>query len=157
MTKLFATLWLGALLLVLQVSASAAIDARLGEAELECLALNVYWEGRSESREGRRAVAYVTLNRVHDPDFPDTPCKVVKQGEQARGACQFHWWCDGASDRPREPEAWRDAQEIARAVAADSTADPTRGALYFHNRSVSPDWASKRLRTSRIGQHIFYK
>ncbi|MGZ9034938.1 MAG: hypothetical protein ACXW25_11110, partial [Rhodospirillales bacterium] len=44
------------------------------EAELRCLALNVYWEARSESALGRLAVAAVTLNRVAHRDFPGTIC-----------------------------------------------------------------------------------
>ena len=37
--------------------------------ELECLALNVYWEARSEPRIGQFAVAAVVLNRVADAEF----------------------------------------------------------------------------------------
>jgi spore germination cell wall hydrolase CwlJ-like protein len=37
--------------------------------ELDCLAMNVYWEARSESRVGQEAVAAVTLNRWPIPHF----------------------------------------------------------------------------------------
>ena len=58
--------------------------------ELECLALNVYFEARSEPSEGQLAVAYTTLNRVADTQFPDSVCEVVQQGGEAKlHKCQF--------------------------------------------------------------------
>lgn len=47
--------------------------------ELMCLARNIYFESRGEPRNGKVAVGVVTLNRVEDPRFPNTVCKVVKQ------------------------------------------------------------------------------
>src|SRR4051812_42696540 len=59
--------------------------------ELVCLALNDYWEARSESLAGRIAVARVVLNRAMDSRFPGNLCDIIKQtsfqGEQKR--CQF--------------------------------------------------------------------
>ena len=46
----------------------------------ECLARNIYFEARNEPFAGQFAVAMVTLNRVHDKQFPNTICKVVYQG-----------------------------------------------------------------------------
>ena len=82
--------------------------------ELDCLALNIYWEARSEPRLGQIAVAAVTLNRVADPGFPDTVCSVVRQGEErGRNLCQFSWHCDGLDDRPGNLAAWQHAQRLA--------------------------------------------
>ncbi len=47
---------------------------------LTCIALNVYYEARSEPLEGQYAVAHVVLNRVASPRFPDDACTVVRQG-----------------------------------------------------------------------------
>ena len=47
-----------------------------------CLALNVYYEARSQSVVEQIAVAQVVINRVNDDRYPDTVCKVVKQGEK---------------------------------------------------------------------------
>ena len=33
----------------------------------------------------------------------------------------------------------------------------TDEALYYHNTSVSPRWARKFVRTTKIGSHIFYR
>ena len=49
-------------------------------AAVMCLALNLYYEGRSEKDLAARiAIAQVTLNRVSSPKYPNTICGVVKQ------------------------------------------------------------------------------
>jgi len=127
------------------------------DSALRCLALNVYWEARSGSPEDQRAVAHVTLNRVASPDFPGSVCGVVRQGGEVRDRCQFSWRCDGKSDRPENPEAWRKAMEVAREALAGAHSDPTHGALFFHHASVQPEWAGRRTRTMQIGHHVFYR
>lgn len=124
---------------------------------LQCLALNIYWEARSEPMAGQLAVAAVTLNRVQDPRFPNDICSVVRQGgEVRRHGCQFSWWCDGKDDEPLEPDAWRRAMTLARLTTAGIVDDPTRGALWYHADYVSPDWAQSMEQVTRIGRHIFY-
>lgn len=138
--------------------AMAELDASARSSELECLALNIYWEARSEPIEGQLGVAHVTLNRVADPDYPDSVCDVVFQGvETRRGQCQFSWWCDGRSDKPTEPRAWETSLERALEVLKGKSDDPTGGALYFHRDKNSPRWSVKKQRTARIGKHLYYK
>lgn len=124
---------------------------------LSCLALNVYWEARSESPEGQNAVAAVTLNRVESQAFPDSVCGVVKQGGERRNRCQFSWWCDGKSDRPDDATAWHRARTVAGKALAQGVNDPTDGALYYHATYVSPRWAGDFEPTVRIGSHLFYR
>jgi spore germination cell wall hydrolase CwlJ-like protein len=129
-----------------------------GDDQLMCLALTIYWEGRSESRVGQVAIAHVVLNRVKDSRFPRTICGVVKQGGHLpRGACQFSWWCDGKSDTPTDAAQWAMAQKIAREEARPGAGDPTGGSLYFHNGLVKPAWARSMTRTVAIGDHVFYR
>jgi N-acetylmuramoyl-L-alanine amidase len=123
----------------------------------QCLALNIYHEARSESAAGQRAVAAVTLNRVASKSFPSSVCKVVQQGGKRRHKCQFSWWCDNKSDKPREPKAWRHALELSRKALSGQISDPTMGALYYHANYVKPRWARTFKRTSKIGRHLFYK
>lgn len=123
----------------------------------ECLAMNVYWEARSEDQRGRHAVAHLTLNRVASSDFPDSVCEVVTQGQKGRYRCQFQWYCDGRQDTPLNVDAWDDAVEIAGAALAGRSKDPTKGALYFHHRRVKPSWARKKAQTVRINDHFYYK
>jgi hypothetical protein len=127
-------------------------------AELRCLALNVYWEARSETPLGRLAVASVTLNRVANRNFPDTVCGVVLQGqEQGLHRCQFSWVCDRRGNEPGDDAAWRDAELVAFAALFLSLPDPTRGALWYHADYVSPPWADSMAQAMRIGRHLFYR
>ncbi|TVR98030.1 MAG: cell wall hydrolase [Rhodospirillales bacterium] len=134
----------------------AEAGVHLGE-EFHCLALNIYWEARSESWLGQVAVAAVTLNRVAHPRFPETVCGVVRQGgSQVLHRCQFSWYCDGKSDEPTNKVAWRRAQEVAYAVMFLGPKDPTHGALWYHADYVSPNWAQVKTRSTRIGRHLYY-
>ena len=101
---------------------------------------------------GQEAVAWVTLNRVMDPDRPKTICAVVWEPSQ------FSWTNDGLKDSPEPGEAWEDAKRIAAQVT-DSwrpDADPTEGSVMFHASSVNPDWSDNFTRVVRIDGHIFY-
>lgn len=134
----------------------AADGPHLGE-ELQCLALNIYWEARSETWRGQVAVAMVTLNRVAARAFPDTVCDVVRQGgEQRRFRCQFTWYCDGKRDIPENAVAWRRAQEVAYAVLFLGPLDPTHGALFYHADYVDPPWSHLMTPTTQIGRHVYY-
>jgi spore germination cell wall hydrolase CwlJ-like protein len=125
--------------------------------QLRCLALNIYWEARSEPIAGQLAVAAVTLNRVQNPRFPSDVCDVVRQGgEIRRHRCQFSWWCDGKKDDPVNAESWRRATTLARLVSAGIAKDPTNGALWYHADYVNPAWAQRMERVTKIGRHIFY-
>jgi hypothetical protein len=127
-------------------------------AELRCLALNVYWEARSETPLGQLAVASVTLNRVANRNFPNTVCEVVLQG-QAQGLhrCQFSWVCDRRGNEPGDDAAWRNAELVALAALFLNVPDPTRGALWYHADYVSPPWADSMAQAMRIGRHLFYR
>jgi len=124
----------------------------VSDKDKHCLALNVYFEARGESTVGQEAVAWVTLNRVVDNEFPSNICDVVWQDQQ------FSWTHDGKSDRPKDQVAWATAQVIAGEVleAYRVERDPTEGATYFHSDSVKPKWHKKFDRVVRIDNHIFY-
>ena len=126
--------------------------------ELDCLALNIYWEARSEPAAGQMAVAAVVLNRVADPAFPDTICDVVRQGaEHGLHRCQFSWHCDGRDDTPRHAAAWEKALMVARLVLSGRQDDPSRGALWYHADHVRPKWSRNMAVIARIGRHLFYR
>jgi N-acetylmuramoyl-L-alanine amidase len=121
---------------------------QINDAELHCLARNIYFEARGEGRQGMLAVGHVTLNRVRSNLFPNTICGVVHQRSQ------FSWTRNpGRVSGP----LWTRSQEIAREIMAGETRDPTNGALYFHNGSVRPSWSHRFRRTATIGNHYFYR
>lgn len=129
-----------------------------------CLALNVYHEAKGESELGQRAVAYVTLNRAHDPLYPDDVCDVVyqavtKNGIPVKNKCQFSWYCDGKDDEPNDDKAYAEAIYVASVVinTYGTSFDPTMGATMYHANSVKPGWRKSFEETTQIENHIFYR
>ena len=123
-----------------------------------CLALNVYFEARSEPIIGQFAVAQVTLNRVKSSDYPDTVCSVVKQSN-ANG-CQFSWYCDGKSDKPKDNEAWAIAQWVAEITISDEDGSLNlmpSSVIHYHADYVNPFWVSSCVAVGKYGRHIFYR
>ena len=128
------------------------------ETFLTCLALNVYYEARSEPMAGQYAVAHVVLNRVANDSFPDDACKVVKQGYgKGLGKCQFSWYCDGKSDKPKDEISWLAARVVAYNTLYGFHEDNTEGATHYHANYVRPWWRNYYDKTVTHGSHIFYK
>ena len=119
--------------------------------ELHCLALNIYHEARSESDEGKFAVAQVTLNRVRSPRYPGRICEVVWQHRQ------FSWTHDGRPDRPHNLEAWEEALWVATTTYDFNPLTIVGRATHYHAVYVRPPWATVYRRVRQIGQHIFYE
>ena len=163
---------LGALFMMVQVSPARAVDIPtdlqidmasivVSREELVCLALNDYWEARSETMAGRIAVARVVLNRAMDSRFPSNLCDVVKQSKFTGDAhrCQFSWYCDAKNDVPYEADQWRTSLKVAAAVLQidSSIPDPTGGALWYHADFMKPSWTGDYETTTIIGGHVFYR
>ncbi|GLZ86496.1 cell wall hydrolase [Metapseudomonas resinovorans] len=123
---------------------------------ITCLARSIYWEAKGEPPHEMEAVANVVMNRLASDDFPDTVCAVVKQGSETK-SCQFSWWCDGRPDEVVEEVRYELATEIARKALNGQLKDRTEGALYFHDRTVSPEWAHEYARTAQTRRFLFYK
>jgi spore germination cell wall hydrolase CwlJ-like protein len=126
------------------------------EDAVTCLSRNIYWEAKGEGPGGMKAIANVVMNRLGHEGFPNTICEVVKQGGE-RSVCQFSWWCDGRPDSIAEEESYSIAKELARKALNQQLPDRTGGALYYHNRNVTPAWSSEYTMTAKIGEHLFYK
>lgn len=120
----------------------------------ECLALAMYFEARGEGKDGMLAVGAVVMNRVANDQFPNDVCSVVREGGET-APCQFSWWCDGRSDRPKSAVLWDESRETAGELLSGQAPDPTGGALYFHHESIEPPWQKER--TVTIGGHVFYR
>ena len=115
-----------------------------------CLAMNVYFEGRSESIDGQRLIAEVTMERVYTDGFPKTVCGVVWE----KGA--FSWTHDGKSDKPKDIDAWLTAQIIANETLLYGC-ELCSGATYYHTRDVLPYWADDMVMVGMYGNHVFYR
>ena len=144
---------------VITPSEAQAVDPA-GAAPLDdaitCLARSIYWEAKGVAAADMEAVANVVMNRLGHEGFPDTVCAVVKQGSETR-SCQFSWWCDGRADQVKEDDEYAIAKEIARKALNKQLADRTHGALYFHDRTVKPDWAKEYIKTAETRKFLFYK
>ena len=138
---------------------------------VECLAKNMYYEARNQGTAGWLAVTAVVLNRVNDKRFPDTICGVIKQGPSRpswknknikipiKHRCQFSWWCDGRSDVPKQKKTYKRLLTIARSIVYNEInfIDVTDGATFYHADYIIPAWAKVKTKTTRIGNHIFYR
>ena len=123
---------------------------------ITCLSRTIYWEARGEGAASMEAIANVVMNRIGHEGFPNTICEVVMQGRE-QGACQFSWWCDGRSDDAKEDESYAITKEIARKALNRQLTDRTGGALYFHERKITPNWSTGYIKTVEVGEFVFYK
>lgn len=118
--------------------------------DLECLAKNIYFEARGESKQGKIAVAQVTLNRViHTAEFNKTICGVVYQKHQFS-------WTNLPKQSIRDLEQWEESFHIAQGILHGKIFLENFDALYYHADYVKPQWRVTRQYISTIGKHIFY-
>jgi len=122
-----------------------------GSRELECLAVGIYFEAKSEPLSGQLAVGEVIANRANSNGrFPSSYCGVLFQRSQFS-------FIQGRSlpSVPRASRQWQTAVAVAKIVDQDLKASGAPNALFFHARRVSPGWRLKRV--ASIGNHIFYR
>jgi spore germination cell wall hydrolase CwlJ-like protein len=122
-----------------------------GSRELECLAVGIYFEAKSEPLVGQLAVGEVIANRANSKGrFPSSYCGVLFQRSQfsfIRGKA--------LPSVPRASRQWQTAVAVAKIVDQDLKDSAADKALFFHARRVSPGWKLKRV--ASIGNHIFYR
>ena len=122
-----------------------------GSRELECLAVGIYFESKSEPLIGQLAVGEVIANRANSKGrFPSSYCGVLFQRSQfsfIRGKA--------LPSVPRSSRQWQTAVAIAKIVDQDLKDSAADKALFFHARRVSPGWKLKRV--ASIGNHVFYR
>lgn len=117
-----------------------------GVNDVQLLARAINGEARGESYEGQVAVGAVILNRVSDPNFPNTIAGVIYQP----GA--FTAVDDGQISVPIDP-----ASTVVKA-AQDSLNgwDPTDGCIYYWNpATATSSWIWSRKIVIKIGKHNF--
>jgi len=135
----------------------ASRDSGTFERSLECLSQAIYYEARSQSDDGQRAVAQVVLNRVRHPAFPNSVCGVVYQGSERSTGCQFTFTCDGSMNAGVQPYAWERARRIAESALRGSVYRPVGLATNYHTTAIHPYWAPSLVPQVIVGAHIFYR
>lgn len=114
--------------------------------DVHVLARAIHAESKGEPYEGQVAVGAVILNRVRNPNFPNTIAGVVYQ------PCAFEPVKRGTINETPGDSAYKAARDALNGW------DPTGGALYFWNPATATSkWIWSRTVTLRIGKHVFGK
>jgi len=127
--------------------------------QITCLADNIYFEAANEPLEGKKAVAFVTFNRLRSGNYANDICGVVYQ--KTGDVCQFSWYCEKKNtDRRltiRDTSLYNEIRQLAvnLVINFEYQEDVTKGATYYHADYVNPQWKLKRI--DQIGRHIFYR
>lgn len=124
----------------------------------------IFFEAKGEGRKGMQAVAAVLNNRLKHKNFPATMQEVVTQHKQ------FSWvhllsydlqykviTGDLRGFNKLEQESYKQAEIIAQMPQKQLLKIVPAGTLYFHADYVAPKWSKVKVKTTKIGRHIFYK
>lgn len=146
----------GVLLLMMALSAQSQHHVKVEQAheqvERFCLTQALYYEARSEGERGQLAVADVILRRQQSKYHPDTICGVVYQ------PYQFSFVSDGSTLKEIDVDSWNKADELSgRILRGEVKTSVTGRALFYHTKSVQPEWADEMIKTTEIGNHVFYR
>lgn len=112
--------------------------------DIYLLAKCVHAEARGEPYVGQVAVAAVILNRVKDPNFPNTISGVIYQP----------WAFTAVNDGQINLEPNESAYNAA--TDAMNGWDPTYGCIYYYNpQTATSKWIFSRQTVITIGKHVF--
>lgn len=121
-----------------------------GSRELECLAVGIYYESKSEPLAGQLAVGHVIASRAKSGRFASTYCGVLFQRSQ------FSFVRGKSYPQPaRASRQWHNAVAVAKIVDQQLHKSAVPGALFFHAKRVSPRWRLSRV--GSVGNHVFYR
>ena len=116
--------------------------------DVQLIARAINGEARGEPYEGQVAVGAVILNRVKDPNFPNTVAGVIYEP----GA--FTAVSDGQINVPIS----EGSTVVKAARDAMNGWDPSGGAIYYYNPNTATNkWIWSRTTIKVIGKHKFCK
>ncbi len=137
---------------MLSLAAQSQQQVKEEHVERYCLTQALYYEARGEGVQGQLAVADVILQRQKSKYHPDTICDVVYE------PYQFSFVSDGSTLREIDVEAWNKADDLSgRILRHEVKTSLTGRALFYHAKTIRPDWADSMVKTAEIGNHIFYR
>ncbi len=126
--------------------------------QVTCLAENIYFEAAHEPLDGKKAVAFVTLNRLQS-GYADSICEVVQQ--KTKGTCQFSWYCDSTFTSRRltikQTSLYNDILQLSTNVFLnfERMDDVTNGATYYHADYVNPKENQQQEYLQYVQQGLF--
>ncbi len=122
--------------------------------DMDCLSKNIFHEAGVEDRDGKIAVAQVTLNRVKSGRWGQTICDVVYAKKQ------FSWTMQ-KKKKWAQPKGklWRESVAAAyEVVYGGQRIRGLEGSGFYHTDYIeTPYWAKAKKVVIEIGQHIFYQ
>ena len=125
-------------------------SGRFSARDIELIAKLVYAEARGEPYLGQVAVAASVLNRLKDPNYPNSIPEIIFQ--VVDGYYQYSPVLDGQINLAPNGTARRAVLDALNGV------DPTGGATTFYNPSKTNDyWVRTRPYMTTIGSHVFSK
>ncbi|TLS48440.1 hypothetical protein FE782_30700 [Paenibacillus antri] len=132
---------------------TAAKSASISEEDVLWLERITEAEAGGESYEGKVAVAASILNRIDDPNWPDTIQGVVFQIVEVDGV-EYYQYSPVADGRIYEAKPTEETRKAVRAALDGS--DPTDGATVFYNPKKTDNvWVRERPVSKTIGNHVF--
>ena len=131
---------------IMTSSGNTSGSSASNSSDLNLLARLIYAEARGEPYAGQVAVGAVVLNRIKNPNFPNTMAGVIYQS----GA--FSVVNDGQINLSPNATAKKAAQDALNGW------DPSYGAIYYFNPNTATSaWIWSRPLTVQIGNHRFCK
>ena len=128
------------------VSSGSSSAGSFTSNEVTLLGRLITGEARGESYEGQVAVGGVIMNRLRNPNFPNTIAGVIYQP----GA--FTAITDGQVNVPVNAQCLKAAKDALNGW------DPSGGAIYYYNPAKTTNkWIYSRPVIKRIGNHVFAK
>ncbi len=126
---------------------AAAKPASQSDSDVDVLARLIMAEAQSEPYEAKVAVGAVVINRVQSGQWAGSIKGVIYQ--KSGGYYQFTPVQNGWINKPA------DAECIRAAKAALNGADPTNGAQFYYDGSVTNEWILAKPVSTQIG-HMTY-
>ncbi|MGV8983431.1 cell wall hydrolase [Clostridium sp.] len=117
------------------------------KSDVDLLARLITAEAGGESYNGMLAVGAVVVNRVQSSQFPINISGVIN--ERSNGYYQFSPVLDGNINKVASTEATKAAYESLKGT------DPTKGALYFFENTITNKWLTSKKVSVIIGNHTF--
>lgn len=121
--------------------------ASYSQSDIDLLARLIYAEAQGEPYNAQVAVGAVVVNRLKDPRFPKTITAVIY--EKNGSYYQFTPVLNGWINKPASSEA------INAAIAALNGVDPTKGAVYYYDTSITNTWLLSKPVALTIDKLVF--
>lgn len=119
------------------------------------MVLAAWREARNQPDDAIAGVCWVIKNRVSKPGWwgHDIPSVVLKPS-------QFASFSVGDPNAQKFPDQNANSDKILNIVESvmdDTYPDVTNGATSYHDKSVTPGWASSMTKVADIGDFLFYR